>query len=111
MCWCGESLTLRYSVGAFVGRFMVAEQDASTTAATTMSTVADEWRRAAAAGRVRAESVAEADPDQRELLAHLLTMTAFGWSVLVDRRWPGTGHETAIVIGAPGIFVVDGPAD
>ena len=89
---------------------MVAEQDASTTAATTMSTVADEWRRAAAAGRVRAESVAEADPDQRELLAHLLTMTAFGWSVLVDRRWPGTGHETAIVIGSPGIFVVDGPA-
>ncbi len=54
----------------------------------------------------RWEAAAEAE---RRVAATLLTLTADGWRLLVDRRWPGTASANVdmILVGRGGVFVVD----
>ncbi|MFC4908625.1 nuclease-related domain-containing DEAD/DEAH box helicase [Actinomadura gamaensis] len=59
------------------------------------------WERAR-----RWQAAAEAE---RKVAATLLTLTADGWRLLVDRRWPGTASANVdmILVGRGGVFVVD----
>ncbi len=54
----------------------------------------------------RYEAAAEAE---RRVAATLVTLTAAGWRLLVDRRWPGTrsANVDMILIGPGGVFVID----
>ncbi|MFI0480876.1 UvrD-helicase domain-containing protein [Actinomadura sp. 9N215] len=56
------------------------------------------------AGRWEAAGEAE-----RQVAATLMALTATGWQLLVDRRWPGTpaANVDMILIGPPGVFVID----
>ncbi|WP_067463688.1 nuclease-related domain-containing DEAD/DEAH box helicase [Actinomadura macra] len=55
------------------------------------------------AGRFEAGSEAE-----RLVAATLIGLTAVGWHLLVDRRWPGTrANIDMILIGPGGVFVID----
>lgn len=56
------------------------------------------------AGRWKAAEEAE-----RQVAATLMSLTATGWRLLVDRRWPGTpaANVDMILIGPPGVFVID----
>ncbi|MFD0899613.1 NERD domain-containing protein [Actinomadura sediminis] len=58
----------------------------------------------AEAGRWEAASEAE-----RQVAATLVGLTAIGWRLLVDRRWPGThgANVDMILIGPAGVFVID----
>jgi AAA domain/Nuclease-related domain/UvrD-like helicase C-terminal domain len=54
----------------------------------------------------RWEAAAEAE---RAVAATLVGLTAVGWRLLVDRRWPGTraANIDMILIGPAGVFVID----
>ncbi|TDD93020.1 nuclease-related domain-containing DEAD/DEAH box helicase [Actinomadura rubrisoli] len=54
----------------------------------------------------RFEAAAEAE---RVVAATLVSLTAVGWRLLVDRRWPGTrsANIDMILIGPGGVFVID----
>ncbi len=54
----------------------------------------------------RFEAAAEAE---RRVAATLMSLTAVGWRLLVDRRWPGTrsANVDMILIGPGGVFVID----
>ncbi|MBD2899073.1 ATP-dependent DNA helicase Rep [Actinomadura sp. RB99] len=56
------------------------------------------------AGRWQAAAEAE-----RAVAATLVGLTAVGWRLLVDRRWPGTraANIDMILIGPAGVFVID----
>lgn len=58
----------------------------------------------AEAGRWEAASEAE-----RQVAATLVGLTAIGWRLLVDRRWPGTraANVDMILVGPAGVFVID----
>src|SRR5262245_21827816 len=46
---------------------------------------------------------------ERQVAAALLSLTGMGWSLLVDRRWPGTtaANVDMILVGPGGVFVID----
>ncbi|MFJ5954030.1 UvrD-helicase domain-containing protein [Streptomyces noursei] len=50
-----------------------------------------------------------ASEGERRVAAQLLVLTARGWRLLVDRRWPGTRTSNAdmLLVGPGGVFVVD----
>ncbi|MGH3240828.1 MAG: nuclease-related domain-containing protein, partial [Spirillospora sp.] len=54
----------------------------------------------------RWKAAAEAE---RQVAATLMSLTAVGWQLLVDRAWPGTrsANVDMILIGPPGVFVID----
>ncbi|MWK36820.1 AAA family ATPase [Actinomadura sp. J1-007] len=54
----------------------------------------------------RYEAAAEAE---RVVAATLVGLTAIGWRLLVDRRWPGTrsANIDMILVGPGGVFVID----
>ncbi|MFD0539757.1 nuclease-related domain-containing protein [Actinomadura luteofluorescens] len=54
----------------------------------------------------RFEAAAEAE---RRVAATLLSLTALGWRLLVDRRWPGSrsANVDMITVGPGGVFVID----
>ncbi|WP_067484058.1 nuclease-related domain-containing DEAD/DEAH box helicase [Actinomadura hibisca] len=54
----------------------------------------------------RYEAAAEAE---RQVAASLMGLTAVGWKLLVDRRWPGTrsANVDMLLIGPAGVFVID----
>ncbi|TMQ95899.1 NERD nuclease [Actinomadura soli] len=54
----------------------------------------------------RWEAAGEAE---RQVAATLMSLTATGWQLLVDREWPGTSAANVdmILIGPPGVFVID----
>ncbi|MDL4817730.1 nuclease-related domain-containing DEAD/DEAH box helicase [Actinomadura opuntiae] len=54
----------------------------------------------------RFEAAAEAE---RVVAATLVGLTAVGWRLLVDRRWPGTrsANVDMILVGPGGVFVID----
>ena len=56
------------------------------------------------AGRWKAAEEAE-----RQVAGTLMALTASGWRLLVDRRWPGTraANVDMILVGPPGVFVID----
>ncbi|MFC4048553.1 UvrD-helicase domain-containing protein [Actinomadura syzygii] len=56
------------------------------------------------AGRWQAAGEAE-----RQVAATLMALTATGWRLLVDRRWPGTpaANVDMILVGPGGVFVID----
>ncbi|MFC5187681.1 UvrD-helicase domain-containing protein [Actinomadura harenae] len=57
----------------------------------------------------RARRWTDASEEERRVAATLLTLTADGWRLLVDRTWPGTPSADApmILVGRGGVFVVD----
>lgn len=65
----------------------------------------EQWREA----REQARRWEAADEGERRVAAQLLVLTARGWRLLVDRRWPGTrsGNVDMILVGPGGVFVVD----
>ncbi|MCU4748040.1 MULTISPECIES: nuclease-related domain-containing DEAD/DEAH box helicase [unclassified Streptomyces] len=65
----------------------------------------EQWR---AAGQ-RARRWEAADEGERRVAAQLLMLTARGWRLLVDRRWPGTraANVDMLLIGPGGVFVLD----
>ncbi|MFI0404275.1 UvrD-helicase domain-containing protein [Actinomadura sp. 3N508] len=54
----------------------------------------------------RWEAASEAE---QQVAATLMSLTATGWHLLVDREWPGTSAANVdmILIGPPGVFVID----
>lgn len=50
-----------------------------------------------------------ASDGERTVAAQLLVLTARGWRLLVDRRWPGkrTADADMLLVGPGGVFVVD----
>ena len=70
-----------------------------------------DWRQQARVAEARALRFGDATTEQRDNAARMLTLTGFGWVLLVSRRWPESGAVggTALVIGVgpPGVFVVD----
>ncbi|MCX5010334.1 UvrD-helicase domain-containing protein [Streptomyces sp. NBC_00555] len=50
-----------------------------------------------------------ADEGEQRVLAQLLVLTARGWRLCVDRRWPGprTANADMLLVGPGGVFVID----
>ncbi|MGP3979418.1 UvrD-helicase domain-containing protein [Streptomyces sp. 8N114] len=65
----------------------------------------EQWQ----AARQQARRWEAADEGERRVAAQLLILTARGWRLLVDRRWPGTrtANVDMLLIGPGGVFVLD----
>ena len=65
----------------------------------------EQWQRARRQA-VRWEAAGEGE---RRVAAQLLVLTARGWRLLVDRRWPGTraANVDMLLVGPGGVFVLD----
>ncbi len=70
---------------------------------------AAKWARRAREADALARRYETAADGERRAAAALLSLTATGWSLLVDRRWPGTrsANVDMILIGPTGVFVID----
>ncbi|MFI1363359.1 nuclease-related domain-containing DEAD/DEAH box helicase [Streptomyces griseochromogenes] len=65
----------------------------------------EQWQ----AARQQARRWEAADEGERRVAAQLLVLTARGWRLLVDRRWPGTraANVDMLLVGPGGVFVLD----
>ncbi|WP_237519489.1 nuclease-related domain-containing protein [Streptomyces sp. HUCO-GS316] len=65
----------------------------------------EQWQTA----RQRARRWEAASEGERRVAAQLLVLTARGWRLLVDRRWPGTraANVDMLLVGPGGVFVLD----
>ena len=65
----------------------------------------EQWQ----AAREQARRWEAASEGERRVAAQLLVLTARGWRLLVDRRWPGTraANVDMLLIGPGGVFVLD----
>ncbi|MFJ6568842.1 UvrD-helicase domain-containing protein [Streptomyces sp. NPDC091292] len=65
----------------------------------------EQWQ----AARQRARRWEAASEGERSVAAQLLVLTARGWRLLVDRRWPGTraANVDMLLVGPGGVFVLD----
>ncbi|WP_122616788.1 UvrD-helicase domain-containing protein [Streptomyces sp. Tu 4128] len=65
----------------------------------------EQWQTA----RRQARRWEAASEGERRVAAQLLVLTARGWRLLVDRRWPGTraANVDMVLIGPGGVFVID----
>jgi hypothetical protein len=72
-------------------------------------TEAAQWSRRAREAYGLARRYEAAADAERRVAAGLLTLTVVGWSLLVDRRWPGTrsANLDMLLIGPGGVFVID----
>ncbi|HEU5158170.1 MAG TPA: UvrD-helicase domain-containing protein [Streptosporangiaceae bacterium] len=70
---------------------------------------AERWARRSREANAVARRYEKAAEGERRAAAALLTLTAAGWSLLVDRRWreTQTANVDMILIGPAGIFVID----
>ena len=70
---------------------------------------AENFRRLAAAARREAADYRRAAVSERDLAAVLAPLRDRGWTVLEDRRWPGSRRANVdfVLIGPPGVFVLD----
>ncbi|WRZ65684.1 UvrD-helicase domain-containing protein [Streptomyces sp. NBC_01257] len=68
-------------------------------------TLREQWQ----AARRQARRWETASEGERRLAAQLLVLTARGWRLLVDRRWPSTrgANVDMLLVGPGGVFVVD----
>lgn len=65
----------------------------------------EQWQ----AARQQACQWEAASEGERRVAAQLLVLTARGWRLLVDRRWPGTrtANVDMLLVGPGGVFVID----
>lgn len=65
----------------------------------------EQWQ----AARQQARRWEAASEGERRVAAQLLVLTARGWRLLVDRRWPGTraANVDMLLVGPGGVFVLD----
>jgi superfamily I DNA/RNA helicase len=65
----------------------------------------EQWQTA----RQQARRWEAASEGERRVAAQLLVLTARGWRLLVDRRWPGTkaANVDMLLVGPGGVFVLD----
>ncbi|MEV6393920.1 UvrD-helicase domain-containing protein [Streptomyces sp. NPDC051907] len=65
----------------------------------------EQWQ----AARQQARRWEAASEGERRVVAQLLVLTARGWRLLVDRRWPATrtAHADMLLVGPGGVFVLD----
>ncbi|MFC9429494.1 UvrD-helicase domain-containing protein [Streptomyces sp. NPDC056987] len=65
----------------------------------------EQWQ----AARLQARAWEAAGEGERRVAAQLLVLTARGWRLLVDRRWPGTraANVDMLLVGPGGVFVLD----
>ncbi|WP_405877670.1 UvrD-helicase domain-containing protein [Streptomyces sp. NBC_00005] len=65
----------------------------------------EQWQTA----RRQARRWEAASEGERRVAAQLLVLTARGWRLLVDRRWPGTraANVDMLLVGPGGVFVLD----
>ncbi len=70
---------------------------------------AAEWSRRSREAYALARRYETAAESERRVAAALLTLTDDGWTLLVDRRWPGTrsANLDMLLIGPGGVFVID----
>ena len=68
-----------------------------------------EYRRRAIAEQQRADNFRVADRTETEVAARLDAMAPWGWTLLRDRRWPGTSRANIdmIAVGPGGVLVID----
>ncbi|MFE0764582.1 nuclease-related domain-containing DEAD/DEAH box helicase [Streptomyces smyrnaeus] len=65
----------------------------------------EQWQ----AAREEARRWEAASEGERRIAAQLLVLTARGWRLLVDRKWPGTraANVDMLLVGPGGVFVID----
>jgi hypothetical protein len=67
------------------------------------------WRRIAMLPDPNSPRYRKATESEEQTLTRLLRLTAAGWTLLIDRRWPAGPalHSHLMLVGPGGVFVVD----
>jgi hypothetical protein len=87
----------------------VAAGDSAAIEAARQRAIADEHARLSSIARRLAQSFQTAARGERRLARTLIELEPLGWTVLADRRWPGslTANVDLVLVGPGGVVIVD----